>query len=224
MKAAVIGLGQFGAAAARALAQSGVDTIAIDSSPGVVDAIKDEVTLAVCTDATQQRNLEEQGVGEVDLLVAGIGDDFEAQILVIVLAKQLGVPRVIARCASDVHARVLRAIGVDEIVFPEREAAQGSILRALLPAGGVPVSLGGGLCVVEVPAQEGLTGRTLADQAADTIEMHSVALFGLRPEASGSGSRKLMRAQDRLAQGDSLLLVGEEAHVARAVAKLGAKD
>jgi len=221
MKAAVIGLGQFGAAAARALAQSGVDTIAIDVVPAVVDSIKDEVTLAVCTDATSVHNLEDQGVGEVNLLVAGIGNDFEAQILVIVLAKQMGVPHVIARAASEVHARVLRAIGVDEIVFPEKEAAQAAILRALLPARGIPMSLGGGLCVVEVPAPDGLAGRTLKDQAADLTDMHSVTLFGIRRDSPGHPTRTLLGNDERIEQGDALLLAGEETHLAKAVGKLG---
>lgn len=228
MKAAVIGLGQFGTAAARALARAGVDTLAIDSDPAPVDRLKDEVDLAVCTDGTVQANLEDQGVGDVDLLVAGIGADFEAQILVIVAAKQLGIARIIARAASEVHGRVLLAVGADEIVYPEKEAAHGAILRTLVPARGTPVNLGDGLTVVEITAPEGLVGRVFRDIAGDVAERHAVALVAIRrpPEPDENGKRHgevetILSPDERVREGDSLVLAGDGSGIAKAAGRTG---
>jgi len=222
VKAVVVGLGQFGAEAARALERSGVDTIAIDSDKAVVERIKDDVTLAVCTDGTFKQNLEEHGVGGADLLLAGIGEDFEAQILVVVLAKQVGVKRVIARGASDVHARVLRAVGADEVIHPEREAAHATVLRALIPAGGAPVNLSKGLYATEVAAPERIAGRTVTDLTKRLLE-ERVTIFAIRREGEDGASETMLAPDVEIQEGDALLLAGSESDLARTVTGLTQK-
>ena len=91
MKVAVVGLGLFGKHVALDLARTGADVIAIDSNLDLVDDVKDEVALAVKLDATDEKELRAQGVHEVDVLVASIGDNFEANQLLVIVAKQLGI-------------------------------------------------------------------------------------------------------------------------------------
>ena len=100
MKSVVIGLGDFGYAAARLLAQNGVEVIAIDVNMELVKSIRDDVTLAVCLDATKKDALAAQGVGNADVLIAAVGGNFEAQVLAVVHAKRLGVEYVIARAVT----------------------------------------------------------------------------------------------------------------------------
>jgi len=52
MKCAVIGLGEFGAAAAAGLAKDGVEVIAVDINMDRVNAVKDQVAWAVRMDAS----------------------------------------------------------------------------------------------------------------------------------------------------------------------------
>jgi trk system potassium uptake protein TrkA len=59
-KYAVIGLGQFGTAIARTLAERGSEVLAIDINPKKTNAIKDEVAYAVSLDCTDLRALEDQ--------------------------------------------------------------------------------------------------------------------------------------------------------------------
>jgi trk system potassium uptake protein TrkA len=119
MKVAVVGLGLFGKSIALKLAAAGAEVVAIDAKRDLVDDVKDGVAVAVKLDATDEKELREQGVHQADLLVASIGDDFEANQLLVILAKRIGVKRVVARAPSETHAKILRMIGADDVVLPE---------------------------------------------------------------------------------------------------------
>lgn len=134
MRIAVVGLGLFGRSLAVNPARVGAEVIAIDANLERVDDVKDEVALAVKRDATDEKELRKQGVHEVDVLIASIGDDFEANQLLVILAKQLGIRKVVARAPSTVHARILKVIGADEVVLPEERAAEEVARRLAHPS------------------------------------------------------------------------------------------
>lgn len=124
MKVTVVGMGLFGNALALDLARAGIEVIAIDNELGKLYGVRDEVALAVALDATDEKALRSQGVHGADVLVACIGNNFEANQLLVVLAKKMGIPRVIARAPSPNHARILTILGADEVVLPEIEVAE----------------------------------------------------------------------------------------------------
>jgi trk system potassium uptake protein TrkA len=124
-------MGLFGRSLALDLARAGSEVIAIDIDVEKLDAVRDEVTVAVALDATDEKELRAQGVHKVDLLVASIGDDFEANQLLVVLAKSMGVPRILARAPSKRHSRILELLGATEVVLPEVEAADRTARRIL---------------------------------------------------------------------------------------------
>jgi len=124
MKIAIVGLGLFGQALAVKLARSGVEVIVADTNIELIEDIRDEVALAVCMDATDEREFKAQGLHKAEVLVACIGNDFEANQLVVMLAKQLGVPRVIARAPSQRHEKILRMLGADDVLLPEVQAGE----------------------------------------------------------------------------------------------------
>jgi trk system potassium uptake protein TrkA len=124
MKIAVVGLGLFGQAVAVKLARSGAEVLVVDSNLELIEDIRDEVALAVCMDATDEREFKAQGLHRVDVLVACIGNNFEANQLVVMMAKQLGVKRVIARGPSQRHEKILRMLGADDVLLPEVQAGE----------------------------------------------------------------------------------------------------
>ena len=132
-KIAVIGLGRFGGELARALVASEAEVIAIDRNPSLIERIRDQVTLAVCLDSTDETALRAQGVGEMDAVIVGIGEDFESSALTVAMLKSIGARRIIARGESEVQGRILSKVGADEIASPERESAQRWAHRLAIP-------------------------------------------------------------------------------------------
>lgn len=163
MKCAVIGLGEFGHAAAVGLARQGVEVIAVDLNLDRVNAIKDEVALAVRLDASQEHALAAHGLGEVDLLIAAIGTNFEAQVLVVVHARQRGIKKIVARATTPDHLRVLKALGADEVFNPEEEAARWMVQRLLITNISSYFELAEGFSIVELSAPPGTVGKSLGE-------------------------------------------------------------
>ena len=117
----VLGMGLFGSSLAKSLNDLGHEVLAVDSDADLVEAIAPYVTQAVQIDATDEAALQELGVRNFDAVIVSIGKNLRDSILVCVIIKELGVPYLIAKATDEIHAKVLRKIGVDRVVFPERD-------------------------------------------------------------------------------------------------------
>jgi trk system potassium uptake protein len=213
MKCAIIGLGDFGQAAALGLARAGAEVIAVDRNMERLNAVKDEVALAVRLDATQREALEAQGIPDVDVLVAAIGANFEAQVLVVVHATKFGIKRIVARAANDDHRRVLEAIGANEVFHPEQEAARNMVQRLTISNVRKFFELADGFSLVEIDAPVSIVGRTLVE--LDLRKRHRINLVAIkRPHILDAAPGRVDRfipvpqPDDRIERGDTLLLAG----------------
>jgi len=158
---AVIGLGRFGMTLARLLADAGADVIAVDSNKERIEAIRDQVALAVCLDATDAKALKSQGIDKVDVAVVGVGTSFEANVLTTVTLKELNVPRVISRATSKVRAEILSRVGADDIVNPENESAERWTGRLMAPTIMERIELADDASLVQVAAPGSFHNKTL---------------------------------------------------------------
>lgn len=122
MKFCVIGVGRFGYQVATTLADNGMEVLAIDINESVIESIRDRVTQAICIRITDEEDLRAIGVGEMDVVIVAMGENFAQSILVTALLKQnLQIKRVIARAVSAIHRDILRLIGADQVILPEQE-------------------------------------------------------------------------------------------------------
>ncbi|MFQ5489998.1 MAG: potassium channel family protein [Phycisphaerae bacterium] len=160
---AVIGLGRYGQHLAKALMAAGSEVIAIDRQGKHVEALRDEVTLAVRLDSTDADALKTQGLSEVDAAVVGIGTDFESAVLTVAVLKDLGVQRIYARAESDIQARIMTTTGADATVNPEKESALRWAHRLTLPNLQQYVDLGESHALVYIKAPPKLCHKTLAE-------------------------------------------------------------
>ncbi|MDD6035074.1 MAG: TrkA family potassium uptake protein [Lachnospiraceae bacterium] len=117
----VFGLGRFGESVATTLADRGCQVMAVDSNSEKVKDIADSVTYAVTCDITDADALSSLGIGNFDGAVVAIGGDIEASVLITIMAKELGIPYVLAKARNELHAKILRKVGADMVVFPEKE-------------------------------------------------------------------------------------------------------
>jgi trk system potassium uptake protein TrkA len=123
MKFAVIGLGYFGSALARELAESGHEVLAIDTDELHIREIRDVVTMAVQADATDSEALAQLGIADMDTAVVAIGEGFEASLMITAYCQKLGVRRVYTRVINEVHEHLLGLMGVTGKIRAESLAA-----------------------------------------------------------------------------------------------------
>lgn len=122
MKFCVIGLGRLGYQVAIGLAESGQEVIAIDKDETIIASIADQVTHAICMHVTDEHSLRSVGIDEVDTVIVTMGENLAESILVTaLLKKRLNIPTVIARATNEIHRDILKLVGADQVVLPERE-------------------------------------------------------------------------------------------------------
>lgn len=117
----VIGLGRFGASLAKELIKLDYEVLGIDKAEEVVDEMSDVLTHTVVADSTDEEVLKSLGIRNFDCAIVAIGDDIQASILTAIVLKDLGVKKVVAKALSDLHGKVLNKLGVDRIIYPERD-------------------------------------------------------------------------------------------------------
>ena len=114
-------MGRFGSSLARELTKLGYEVLGIDKDEEAVQEMSQVLTHAVVAECTDEEVLRSLGVRNFDCGVVAIGDDIQASILTAILLKDLGVKQVVAKAMTELHGRVLEKIGVDRVVYPERD-------------------------------------------------------------------------------------------------------
>lgn len=221
MRFAVIGLGRFGTRLARQLYQAGQEVVAIDDSISLVDQIRDEVTLAIAMDATDEAALLANKINEVDVAIVSIGENFEAALLATAVLKQLGVNRVISRALTPTTTRIIKRIGADDVVNPEDESADRWATRLVMPHFINQMVIGEKFSAVEVVTPNAWVGKTLID--LNLRQKYHVNLVAIRtrltPEEKaqqqgGDGWKThLPDPNVPLRVGECLIVIGNDEHL-----------
>jgi trk system potassium uptake protein TrkA len=210
-QAIVIGLGQFGTALVRTLAQRGVEVVAVDENEEKVRLASTVATHAVCFDATDEVALGRLGPDRRDLAVVSIGDEArEASIICTALLRQMGAPFVVARATDTIHERILRLVGAHEVVNPERAFGERVATRILYRSVIDEAPLGEDLVITELRPPPVFVGRTLAELALPRL--HGVTVVGTKREDSGLTAPSPNQA---LNSDDILVVVAAPGAVAR---------
>ena len=204
----VIGLGQFGSAVARELADRGADVVAIDRQEEPVNRIAPAVTRALVMDATDEDSIAALEPENMDAVICGIGQDFSAaSILVTTLLKERGARHIVTRETGDLHARILVKVGADDVVNPEAELARNVAQRLLLPSLNYLFDLGDGLVMAEVPFPPPFWGKQL--QELELQKRFKVTLVAIRSDPNQTA---LIRPSPTLVieEGSDMLIVGAQ--------------
>ena len=197
----VIGLGRFGAAAARELMALGHEVLAVDTSETVVNEIAPDVTHAVQLDAADEAALRAIGAADFEHAIVGISDGVEASVFAVMALKQLGVGNVIAKAGSSLHGAILERVGADRVVFAEREMGQRVAHSFAMPDIVDYLDVGPRFGIVRVRPSERWVGHPLSD-----LDGGLTALAIRRGDAV-----TVNPTQDELVQaGDEVILIGKD--------------
>lgn len=157
----VIGLGEFGTSIALTLEEQGCEVLAIDTDEKRIEEVTEQVTHAVVANAADPDVLYSLGIRNFDLAVVTIGNNLEASIMTTILVKESGVPYVLAKAQNELHAQVLRKVGADKVVFPERDMGI-RVARNLLAGHFIDmIELSDQFSIVEVNTPSSWIGKNL---------------------------------------------------------------
>ena len=118
---AVLGLGIFGTTVALELETLGCEVIVVDNNMEKVQEISEYVSYAICADIHDSEVMKSLGAKNLDGAIVAIGNNLEGSVLATISAKEAGIPFVIAKAQSELHERILKKVGADSIIRPEKE-------------------------------------------------------------------------------------------------------
>ncbi len=206
----VIGAGRFGTSVSRTLCSLGHDVMVVDKDDAIIQQISGEVTDAVATNVTSESSIKALGVRDFDAVVLAIGFDVQASIMAAILLMEQEAKYIVAKAQTELHGRVLNKIGVNRVVFPERDMGQKLAHNLIAPSVIDLIELSDDYSVVEVAAPDEMVGKTL-------LELNLRARFGVSILAfrRNNNGKTLISpsAEDVILSNDILVAVGENKYL-----------
>ncbi|MGM9945894.1 MAG: potassium channel family protein [Lysinibacillus sp.] len=210
----VIGLGRFGGSIVRELILQGANVMAIDSSQERVDDFAQIATQAVVADTTDESVIKSLGLWNFEHVIVAIGEDIQSSILTTLILKELGVPQITAKANNDYHEKVLRKIGADFVVHPERDMgiriANNMLSNNVLDY----LELSDKHSIMEIRVSDRIAGRSLVD--LDIRAKYDINIVGIK-----RGEQILISPSptDPILIGDILLVIGADVDINRFMKK-----
>lgn len=206
----VIGLGRFGGSIVRELIEQGADVMAIDKFADRVDEFASIATQAIVADTTDESVLKSLGIRNFEHVIVAIGEDIQSSILTTLMLKEIGVNKITVKAQNDYHEKVLRKIGADQVVHPERDMgiriANNMITNNVLDY----LELSDEHSIMEIKANEILAGSTLID--LDIRAKYGINIVGIK---RGTEILVSPQADEEIQINDVLIVIGADADIIR---------
>ena len=204
----LIGLGRFGRHIAMKLDELHHQVMAVDKEETRVDAVLPFVTNAQIGDATNEDFLSSLGVGNFDVCIVAIGDNFQNSLEVTSLLKELGARMVVSRAARDVHAKFLLRNGADEIVYPERQLADWVAIRYSADHILDYIELDEEHAIFEISIPEEWIGKTIGQ--LDIRKKYNVNIMALK---TNDIMNLKISSDTQLSKDSTMFVLGETKHI-----------
>ena len=159
----IIGMGKFGAEAAKRLCELGCEVLAIDRKPDFIQPISGMVTQAVVGDARDKEVLRALGAKNFECAIVAIGANLADSVLATMNLKELGVPYIVCKAADETHRQVLLKLGADKVVIPEQEQADRLAKNLSSPNVLDYIELSDEYGIIEIPAPKRWHGKSLKE-------------------------------------------------------------
>lgn len=212
---AVIGLGTFGGRLCEELGKKGGKVLAIDNQEKLIEKVKELVSQSILMDSTDEDAMSQVPFEDVDTAVVAIGDNLEASIITTALLKKIGIPRILARAVTDIHRRILRQVGADEIINIEIDEGVRLGRQLISPDIMDNISLSDQVSLAEVAVPEEFAHRSLIDldlRKKMHINVVAIRRASTRVDEDGTALRQervlFPGPEDVIEESDILIVVG----------------
>lgn len=206
----VIGLGRFGGSIVNELIELDASVMAIDKSQDRVDEFAQIATQAVAADTTDESSLRSLGIRNFEHVVVAIGENIQASILTTLILKELGVQTITVKAQNDYHEKVLRKIGADHVIHPERDMGRRIANRMVSNDILDYLELSDEYSIVEIRANQKLSGATLID--LDIRAKYGVNIVAIKREDHILVSPQ---AIEEIQLNDILIVIGSDVDIHR---------
>lgn len=203
----VIGLGRFGFALAKTLADAGKDVLVIDNNESKIKQIRHLTDNAFVVGLLDKETLEDAGIQNCETVIVCIGENIDVSILTTLNVISMGVPRVIAKAISYEQGCVLEKIGA-EVVYPESDMAI-KLANSLISTNILDsIELKGDIAIAEFKLTNKIAGQTVVQ--ANIRKKYNLNIIAL--EQKGTTTTDIT-ADIMLHVDDKMVVVGKRINI-----------
>ena len=210
----VIGAGRFGTNLALTLMELGNEVLVVDTDEETINKIAPSVTRAQVGDCMDRDVLEELGVRNFAVCFVCISDNFQSSMEITSLLKELGAPDVVAKSDREIHARLLKKIGADDVVYPERDMARRTAVKYSTNGAFDYIELSPEYVITEIVPPDAWIGHTIKE--LDVRLHHNVNIIGVR---HGARIHPMVSADYMFSKDEHVYIAGEQKNVLKLIKK-----
>ncbi len=199
----VVGTGRFGRYTIETLHNLGHEILAVDLTEEKINKVLPFVASAEIGDSTDEEFLQTLGIGDFDLCVVAIGDNFMASLETASLLKDMGARKVVARATSELQERLLFRCGADDVVFPERQLGKWTAMRFSADNILDYIELADGYTIFEVEVPREWAGKRIVD--LNIRRAYDANILGV---SEGGKMNMSISAETVLGRGEKVLVLG----------------
>lgn len=174
---AILGLGRFGRKVAMPLTAAGAEVMIADSNEKKINEYGNRFTYAVTLDLRDVNALRKIGLDHIEVAIVDLSHNTDAAVMTILVAKEMGVKRVIATAATSHVAEILRRVGADEVIIPEDDAARQVAKRLISEEFMQYYDLGGEMCVIKIHPSKDWIGKSVRELDLHNKEKLNIISF-----------------------------------------------
>jgi len=202
----IIGLGRFGISFGKTIFEMGQEVLGIDINPDIVQDCSSFLTHTIEANATSEEFLKSIDVDKFDAVVVAIGSNFQVNIMITVLLKELGAKHIIAKAKDDFQAKVLYKVGADQVILPEKDIGI-KVARSLVTNNYFElIEISPEYSIINVYAPESWHKNTLGGLAVRT--KYKVNILAIK---SGNETSIIPHANTIIKPGDVITIMGANA-------------
>lgn len=200
----VIGMGRFGKHLAMSLQSLGNDVMIIDKEEKIIQGLTSVINDAIVGDCTNEQVIGAVGVSNFDMCFVTIGKNFQSSVIITSHLKSLGAKYVVTKAARDVQSDVLKKIGADEVVYPERELAEKLAVKYNAENIFDYIELTDDYCIFEINIPESWDGKSI--EKAQVRNKYNLNILAVK---RGEHLRNMPSASYVFRKGDRMVVIGK---------------
>jgi trk system potassium uptake protein TrkA len=129
----------------------------------------------------------------------------------------MGVKSIVAKAVAPIQGKILMNLGVDEVIYPERDAAIRLAHRLVSPGVIEYLELSPGFSIEEVSVSDSLSGMSLEE--IKLRGKHNLNIIGIKQQVSRMVKGRIKteetfnftpKPDDVVEKGDVLVMIGQE--------------
>ncbi len=198
---AVIGLGRFGKTVATSLASSGAQVLVLDQDENALQEVSDAVTHTIRGEATSASTINQLGLGNYDAAVIAMSSNLESNVMATILVKEAGVPFIVVKAKTELEGRVLKKVGADKVIYPEKETGMRLANHLMHDNYFEAVELSEEYSIVDVDIPQDWIGKSL--KTLNIRAKYGVNVIGVK----GSSELNINPAPDDVLKEDDVLIM-----------------